>query len=59
MSFGTVTEPEMRAAQILTGLTMVGFLAAPIFGQRARQVRIGLTSLYILAIVVFTIYALR
>jgi hypothetical protein len=57
MLLDQVTTGEMQAAQILTGATMVAFIAAPWFGRHAVMLRIATLVLYILGIVGFIIYA--
>ncbi|WP_428534075.1 hypothetical protein [Rhodopila sp.] len=48
----------MRAGQILTGATMAGFIGARLFRGHARNIRLAITALYIVAVVGFVIYAL-
>ncbi len=55
MFLDVATDAQMRAARILTGATMVGFLAAPIFRRRAQRVRLVVACLYIIGVVAFII----
>jgi hypothetical protein len=48
----------MRTAQILTGVTMAAFLAAPMFGGNARRVRMVVAGFYLTGVVVFVLYVL-
>jgi hypothetical protein len=58
MLFDQVTEPQMQAARILTGTTMVAFLAAPILKGYARIFRLVVAGLYIAAVMAFVLYSL-
>jgi hypothetical protein len=58
MVFDLATETQVRAAQIFTGATMAAFIAAPMFRRQARTVRLAVTTLYIVGVVGFAIYAL-
>ena len=53
MILDTVSSTEMQAARLLTGAAMVGLLAAPLFRQRAQQVRLATLVLYVVGIIVF------
>ncbi|HEY7579692.1 MAG TPA: hypothetical protein VH855_19040 [Acetobacteraceae bacterium] len=59
--FGAVSGEEIRAAQIVTGVTMAAFIAAgvvPGLRQRAAAVRGALLALYLIACGAFLAYAL-
>ncbi len=58
MLFAPVSGTEMQAARLLMGATMVGLLAAPMFGRSARHVRAAILVAYILGILGFAAYAL-
>lgn len=58
MLLDLVSASQMRAGQVVTGLTMAAFLAAPVFGKSATNIRIAVTGLYILAGLVFLAYLL-
>ena len=58
MIFDQVTEPEMDAARILGGATMVAFLAAPMFRRHAQKVQMVVTGLYIAGVLAFVLYVL-
>jgi hypothetical protein len=58
MIFDQVTDTEMQAARILIGATMVAFLAAPIFRQHARTIRMVVLCIYIFGALAFAIHAL-
>jgi hypothetical protein len=53
MLLDQATGAQMQAARILTGATMVGFLAAPMFGRRARLVRIMVAAVYLACVLGF------
>jgi hypothetical protein len=57
--FGAVSGEEMRAAQIVTGVTMAAFIAAgvvPGLRERAAAIRGALLVLYLIACGVFVSY---
>jgi hypothetical protein len=56
MLLDQVSDRQMQAAQVMTGLTMAAFVAAPVFGRWARSIRMALTCLYIAATVGFLFY---
>jgi hypothetical protein len=59
--FGAVSGEEIRAAQIVTGVTMAAFIAAgvvPGLRERAAAVRGALLALYLIACGAFLAYAL-
>jgi hypothetical protein len=58
MFLDVATDAQIRAARILIGATMVGFLAAPIFRRRAQSVRLIVACLYIVGVVTFIIFIL-
>jgi len=58
MLFDQVTPAQMQAGGVLTGVTMAGFIAAPLLGQHGQLVRIGITAVYIAGVVGFAIYSL-
>jgi hypothetical protein len=58
VSFDQVTDAEMQAARILTGATMVAFLAARMFRNRAPAIRLLIATVYIVGIVAFVTYVL-
>ncbi len=58
MLFDAATDTQVQAARLLTGATMVGLLAARIFGRRAQSVRIIVAGLYIAGIVAYVMYVL-
>jgi hypothetical protein len=49
MLLDQVSDRQMQAAQVMTGLTMAAFVAAPVFGRWARSIRMALACLYIAA----------
>jgi hypothetical protein len=59
MIFDPVSNTEMQAARLLTGATMVGLLAAPLFRHRTQNIRIAIFVCYILGILVFAASHLR
>ena len=58
MLLDQVSAGQMRAAQILSGAAMAGFIGARMFRGQARNIRLAITVLYIVAVVGFTIHAL-
>ncbi len=58
MLLDQVTPEQMRAGQVLTGLTMVGFLGARFFGRNAHRFRVGIAIAYIVGILAFAAYNL-
>ncbi|MDR3532275.1 MAG: hypothetical protein P4L90_17195 [Rhodopila sp.] len=58
MIFDQVTDTQMQAARILSGATMVAFLAAPLFRRGARTIRIAVATVYILGVLGFIGYYL-
>jgi hypothetical protein len=59
--FGAVSGEEIRAAQIMTGVTMALFIGigiAPGLRQRAVRLRLALLVFYLLACCVFVAYVL-
>jgi hypothetical protein len=58
MIFDTVSATQMQAARILTGATMVGFLAARLFRGQAQRIRLAVASLYIAGVLGFVLYLL-
>lgn len=58
MLLDQATAGQMQAARILSGLTMVAFLGARVFGARARLVRSVIAGVYIAGVVGFVVYAL-
>jgi hypothetical protein len=59
--FGAVSGEEMRAAQVVTGVTMAAFIAAglvPGLRERAGAIRAALLVLYLIACGAFAAYAL-
>jgi len=56
MLLDQVTDAQIRSAQIITGVTMAAFVAAPVFGLQARRIRIAVTGLYLAAVVGFIVY---
>lgn len=59
--FGAVPGEEIRAAQIVTGLTMAAFIAvglAPGLRERAGAIRGAVLALYLVACALFIGYAL-
>jgi hypothetical protein len=54
-----VSSETIRAAQIVTGTTMAAFLLSPrLFPRHARQVRLGIATLYFAAVASFIILQL-
>jgi hypothetical protein len=58
MIFDQVTNAEMQAARILTGVTMAAFLAARLLGGQARTFRIVIAGTYIAGVSAFAFYLL-
>ena len=58
MLFDQATDAEIKAAQILAGATMVGFLAVRMFGLRAQRIRIAIAGLYFAGVLAFVTYVL-
>jgi hypothetical protein len=58
MVFDQATDVQIRAAQILTGTTMVVFLAARMFGPYAQRVRIVVAALYFAGVLAVVVYVL-
>jgi hypothetical protein len=58
MIFDQVTDTQMRAASVLGGATMAGFLAAPMFRTRAPIVRMVVAGVYFAGVLGFTAYVL-
>jgi len=58
MIFDQVSDSQMRAARIVAGATMAGFLAAPLFRRQAAKVRLAVAGLYIVGVLGFAIYLL-
>jgi hypothetical protein len=56
MIFDTVSRTEMQAAHLLTGATIVAFLAAPLFRGRAQKVRLATVVIYIVGVLAFIAY---
>jgi hypothetical protein len=58
---GAVSDNEMRAAQIVTGVTMAAFIAvglAPGLQRHATKIRLALVVLYLIACGAFVAYTL-
>lgn len=53
-----VSAEEIKGAQVLSALTMAGFLGAGFFGAWANQFRLALTIIYIVALAGFLIWHL-
>ena len=58
MAFEAITAIEMQAAQILTGATMVAWMAARYAGGNARRIRQAVLGLYLVGVVAFVLYVL-
>jgi hypothetical protein len=56
MLLDQATDAQMQAARILSGAAMVGFLAAPMFGRRARLVRTMVAAVYLAGVLSFIAY---
>jgi len=56
MILDPVSSTEMQAARLLTGAAMVGLLGAPLFRQRAQQIRLATVILYFAGIFTFIAY---
>ncbi|WP_428492329.1 hypothetical protein [Rhodopila sp.] len=59
MLLDQVSAGQMRAGQILAGAAMAGFIGARMFRGHARNIRLAITTLYIVGVIGFTIYALK
>jgi hypothetical protein len=53
-----VSSAQMQAGQILTGATMVGFMALPMFRRYGQALRICITVFYAASVLAFVIYSL-
>lgn len=58
MIFDQATDAQMQAARIFTLVTMAAFVAAPMFRQRAKMVRLVTAGLYIAGVLGFLLYFL-
>ena len=58
MIFAQVTDAEMRAVQVFTGLTMAGFIGARTFGSHSQRARMVIGGIYIAGILGLIVYAL-
>jgi hypothetical protein len=58
MIFEQATDAQMQAARVFTLATMAAFVAAPIFRQRAKMVRLVVAGLYIAGALGFSLYLL-
>ncbi len=58
MAFGTITQTEMQAAQALTMVTIVAWLAAGYLRGNTRRIRVGILALYMIGVVAFVLYGL-
>jgi hypothetical protein len=56
MIFDQATADQMQAARILTGATMAGFLAAPLFRGKAQRFRLAVAMAYIVGVLGFIGY---
>jgi hypothetical protein len=56
MILDQVTDQQMAAGRMLTALTMVGLLAAPLAGRFAGRVRLAVTAAYIGCVACAAIY---
>jgi hypothetical protein len=56
--FDTVSASQMQAARMLTGATMIGFLAARLFRGRAQKIQLAVAGLYITGVLGFVVYLL-
>ena len=53
-----MTPDEMRAGRLLTGLVMVGWLAAGLIPRYARAIRIGVLASYLFGVAAFITWVL-
>ncbi len=58
MAFGTITQTEMQAAQALTMVTIVAWLAAGYLRGNTRRIRVGILALYLIGVAAFVLYGL-
>lgn len=56
MLLDQATGAQMETAQLLTGATMAGFLAAGMLGRRAQGVRMAIGLLYLGGVLGFVAY---
>jgi hypothetical protein len=57
MLLDQATPAELQAASLLTGTTMVAFLAAGLVRGRGQMLRMALAGIYLAALLGFVIYA--
>jgi hypothetical protein len=57
MLLDQASDAQIRAVQVVGGLTMAAFIGARIFGPRARRVQVVVAGVYIAAVVAFVVYA--
>lgn len=58
MILDQATEPQMQAAQIFGGATMVAFLGARFFRRQAQKIRLMTAAIYIAGVLGFIVYVL-
>ena len=58
MLFDQATDTQIRAAQIISGATMVAFLAARMFRRHTQRIRLAIAGCYIAGILGFVLYVL-
>jgi hypothetical protein len=58
MLLDQATDGQMQAARVFSGVTMVAFLGAPVFGAWARLARIVIAGVYVAGIAGFLVYVL-
>nr|WP_294511870.1 hypothetical protein [uncultured Rhodopila sp.] len=57
MLFDQATPAQLQTASVLSGATMVAFLAAGLLRGRGRVLRLVIAGLYIGAVLAFIVYA--